>query len=163
MVDFADFVVSTPDDRPQLVVEAKRQAGAGPYWATVFRSNLARYGALPSAPYFLLALPDQFYLWTEADEPAAPPRYTIDAHHELAPYVESIRRAPDHLSNEGFELLVQAWLDDLLASSANPQTGVPQPVLDRSVAPRSAWLVESGLADALRHGTLRIPGNRVTG
>ncbi len=159
MVDLADFVVTAPDDRAQLVVEVKRRPGAGPEWAAALRRNLFAHAALPAAPYFLLALPDRFYLWKDAPPAeAVAPQYAFDARAELAPYADALHSRLDDLSEEGFALLVQAWLSDLLATlppapaqvGADTHTGVP--------AERRRWLWQSGLAEALRRGQLRAPG-----
>ena len=155
MVDFADFLVTSPDSRVQLAVEAKRHTGANPAWAATFRRNLLAHATGPRAPYFLLALPDHFYLWRDA--PAGEsvlPQYTIDARAELSPYLAALRSDPAQLSGEGFELLVQAWLSDLLVrgpdGSGQQSTG----------GPRRAWLVDSGLWNAVRAGHLRTPATR---
>lgn len=152
MVDFADFLVTSPDDRVQLAVEAKRHTGADPAWAAAFRRNLLAHTAGPGAPYFLLALPDRFYLWRDAPAgESVPPQYTIDARAELAPYLAALRTDPAQLSGEGFELLVQAWLGDLLAAGPDGNDRPP------AGGARRAWLVDSGLWNAVRAGHLRTP------
>lgn len=163
MVDFADFVVTTPDDRAQLVVEVKRRLGASPEWAAALRRNLSVHGVLPHAPYFLLALPDRFYLWKDAPPAALQgPQYAIDARHELAPYTSTLRTPPDELSEQGFALLVQAWLGDLVAAASEiPARGGGTE--QRVPAERRPWLVESGLADALRRGRLHAAGAAAVG
>lgn len=153
MVDFADFLVTSPDDRVQLAVEAKRYAGADPTWAAALRRNLLAHTPSPQARFFLLALPDRFYLWKDApgDEPV-PPQYTIDARSELAPYTAALHTDLAELSGEGFELLVQAWLGDLLAAGPDI-SGERAPAGDA----RRSWLFDSGLWDAIRTGRLRTP------
>ena len=67
----ADIVVFGPDARPQLLVEVKNRSAASPEWAAQLRRNLAVHFGLTSTPYFLLALPDIFYFWrnAEGDQP----------------------------------------------------------------------------------------------
>ena len=156
MIDFADFVVTSPDDRPQLIVEAKRYRDTSPGWAAEFRRNMFAHGPVPPARFFLLASPDHFYLWKDAPvaEPVSP-YFTIDARAELAPYLSTLHADVGELSGEGFEFLVRAWLNDLLA--AGPDADRDDPAVRRA---RKQWLVDSGLWDAVRTGQIREPALR---
>ena len=132
----ADFVVRSPGERVVLVVEVKNRTNATADWAAQLRRNLAEMGALPSAPYFLLALPDKFFLWTQpSSNEAVPPDYEFDAETVLRPYAARLSFPLDDLSKAGFESLVHLWLEDLVRDGT----------LDR---PR--WLHASGLDEQLR-------------
>jgi len=48
----------------------------------------------------------------------------------------------DTLGKSSFEMLIQAWLEDLVDGIV-PESGNP-------------WLVESGLADSVRNGYVRL-------
>lgn len=146
MLQMADIAVYGRDGALQLVVEVKGLSGVSPEWAAELRRNLLREELLPRSPFFLLALRDFFYLWTDArpggDE--RPPEYVIDAAEALAPYVEGTSLSLTGLSSYGLDLLVLAWLHDL-ARLAQGGEGAP-------VAP--GWLVESGLYQAIRNGSI---------
>ena len=62
MKGLADFVVHSPDDLVQLVVEVKSVKGATDEWAAKMRRNLLAYAVIPNSRFFLLALPEYFYL-----------------------------------------------------------------------------------------------------
>src|SRR5439155_15396219 len=89
-----DIAVYSNDDTLQLVVEVKGKTAATPDWAAHMRRNLAAHLAIPSSPFFLLALPDHFYLWRNVSSPLAmvPPDYDIDPAPLLAPYVADPQR-----------------------------------------------------------------------
>lgn len=141
----ADILVYGRDRRLQLAIEAKAIPGMSGQWAQELRSNLLEFDSLPAAPYFLLALPDSFYLWgpTAADDADAPPQYRIDAREVLAPYTASLDRPLEKFSTPGFRLLVASWLQDLMLWDVPPY-GVP------------AVLLDSGLYEAIRGGSAAI-------
>lgn len=62
----ADFMVSDRLGQLALVVEAVNILNTTPEWAAKFRHNLPADGLYPDARYFLIALPDTFYLWKDA-------------------------------------------------------------------------------------------------
>ena len=59
----ADIAVYSPDDRLKLVVEVKGYRNATDEWAAQMRRNLLEYNAVPVGEFFLLVLPEYFYLW----------------------------------------------------------------------------------------------------
>jgi len=144
----ADIIVYGGDGRIQLVVEVKGMAGKDAAWAREMRRNLLGFSALPLAPYFLLALPDVFYLWKQGEpiEEDAAPSYEIDARESLAPYTKAFINSLDSLSSSSLELLVASWLQDLVNRS--PLRG--------GAAHETGWFVESGLRDAIRGGTVSV-------
>jgi hypothetical protein len=132
----ADFVIRSPDDRVLLVVEAKKRVNASAEWAAQLRRNLAVQGALPPSPYFMLALPDKFFLWKHASShQPVPPDYEFDAEAVLRPYLASLKSPLSDLSETSFESVVRLWLEDLVR-----EEGLDQP----------RWLHASGLDTALR-------------
>src|SRR5687767_14768726 len=87
-----DFVIRTQDDQILLIVEAKKRINASAEWAAQMRHNLIAHGALPPAPYFLLALPDKFFLWKQQQtSQMVLPDYEFDADEALRPYLESLK------------------------------------------------------------------------
>lgn len=141
----ADFVVYAQDDTICVVVEAKSTSNGSAEWAAELRHNLLTHQAVPHAPYFLLALPRRFYLWKDAPATEAVlPHYQIDPQVMLPLYLRELSVPLDQLSVDGWEFVVAAWLDDLVGKS---------PHHDLSTAAHQ-WLVESGLYDAVRNGTV---------
>lgn len=141
----ADFVVYAPDDTICLVVEAKSTSNGSPEWAAELRRNLLTHRVVPQAPYFLLALSRHFYLWKDAPATEAVlPHYQIDTQDMLPLYLRELSMPLDQLSGDGWEFVVAAWLDDLVGGP--PRHDLP--------APAHQWLVESGLYDAIRNGTV---------
>lgn len=132
-----DIVVSSPDGRIVLVVEVKNHAGASEEWATHFRRNLVAHSILPAAEYFLLALPDDLFLWRNSQTPGeAPPAYRVPTAEALEPF----RVAGSGVA--GLEMAVNAWLNVL----TSPDIG------EEEVARRYGWLVDSGLYQRIRGG-----------
>lgn len=143
MQSAADFVVYGQDDAIQLVVEARNTRNGSPEWAAEFRRNLLVHGAVPQAPYFLLASPRYLYLWKDAPmSEAVLPDYQIDAAVVVPLYLQPATLPIDHLSGAGWEFVVAAWLDELVGGQLRDDL----PVTVRH------WLVESGLYDAVRDG-----------
>lgn len=132
-----DIVVFSPDDRIQLVVEVKNHPGASEEWATRFRRNLVAHSVLPDAEFFLLALPDDLFLWKNSqDSGDAAPTYRISTAEALEPF----RMAGS--GEAGLEMAVNAWLNVL----TSPDLGVDE------VARSYRWLVDSGLYQRIRGG-----------
>ncbi len=146
MPDVADFVVQSPDDKVQLVVEAKTKPDASALWAAHMRRNLIAHAAVPSTPYFILALPDHFYMWKNAQSAGTvTPDYVIDTREVLRPYLESLKSSVRDLSEQSFELVVRTWLEDLVKADLGPGREGPQ----------QKWLLDSGLYERVRDGTVK--------
>jgi hypothetical protein len=97
---------------------------------------------LPRAPFFLLALPERFFLWKNASPlEATPPDYEIDASLVLQPYAGNLHMPLAALSEDGFDILVRSWLDDVVNSTRLRQS--------------DQWLAESGLYDAIKQGSIK--------
>ena len=112
------------------------------------RRNLLSHAAIPFSPYFLLALSDSFYLWkndSSADH-AAEADYKISAFQMLAPYLGQSIPPLDELSEYGLELIVTSWLEELVYSELRRDT----------IRPNLQWLLDSGLYESIRGGSLAI-------
>jgi len=144
----ADIAGYSPDGKLQLVVEIKSRPGASAEWVTRMRRNLLVHSAIPPAPYFLLVLPDFFYLWTDATSMSdlAPPAYQITAAEVLAPYLDPSPQSLNDLSEYSLELLVTSWLEDLIRTELQRD----------KVGPHLQWLFDSGLYEAINHGSIAI-------
>jgi len=129
-----------------LIVEIKKKLGTSSQWATMLKRNILAHGALPDARFFLLALPDRFYLWKNAGSWSGlvQPMLEIDPQPFLLPYYQKAGVTPEQIGGRGFELIVTSWLADLLRSEVLP---------DRAKNGQK-WLVESGLFEAISGGRL---------
>ena len=117
----ADVAVYSPEGNLQLVVEIKNRSGASAEWVIQMRRNLRVHAIIPPSPYFLLVLPDFFYLWTDAVSvpDLAPPAYQMKAAEVLAPYLDQSAQSLTDLSEYSLELLVTSWLEDLIGQTSD--------------------------------------------
>ena len=118
----ADIVAVGASGSSTLVVEVRDRLGVSPDWAAKLRRNLIAHGVVGNAKYFLLATPDRFFLWKDIAVGAleVPPTCLIDAMDLLAPYFAAAGISPKKVSEHSFELIVAAWLRDLLATDDLP-------------------------------------------
>ncbi len=154
----ADIAVYSREGSLSLVAETKNRPLATQTWAAEYLRNLIDYyGAATGAPYFLLALPDSFYLWRtgpnlshsgHAPDPIGKldPHYRADAKPLLRPYLEDIGLPLDDLSEAGFALLVSAWLSDVVDPDLREED-----VLDEV----RGLLFSSGLRRAIEGGSVK--------
>lgn len=145
--EYVDIAVYSEDGKLQLVVEVKNKLEATVDWAAVMRRNLIAHVSLPTAPFFLLALPDHFYLWKNAGSlnRAVPPDYDVDPTPLLSAYVNGASSSLRSLSGNGLALAVSAWLTNLVNATSKQVT-----------SPHQKWLHDSGLYSAIRSGTVRL-------
>lgn len=134
-----------------LAVVVKAKSGTDAEWATQWRRNIAVHSVLPGADFFLMALPDRFYLWNNIVEATREawlaPTLEVDPASLLEPYYERIGIKSDALHGETFEFVLLTWLNDVIdASSANA-----------SLHASSEWLERSGLYKALRNTRVVVP------
>lgn len=139
-----DIAVYDPRGKLQLIVDVKNKQMASEEWVVQTYQNLLEYMCIPHIPYFLLALPEFFYLWQNADGFSTHPNFRIDAAKVLSSYIEHSGRFLDNISGMGLEFLVSVWLRDLM--SARREDDVSEQGLQ--------WFFESGLYDAIRNGTI---------
>ncbi|MFP4437459.1 MAG: hypothetical protein ACLFVO_09450 [Chloroflexaceae bacterium] len=144
--DIADIAVYDKQDQLVLVGEVKNKLAAAPEWAGRFRRNILAHGIYPSAPFFLFAFPDTFYLWTASHQPLeyTEPDFTIDARPLLRPYFEQAGVQPEQISESSLELIIAAWLDEIIHTTVAPE----------ALTAGQPWLIESGLYAAIAGGRL---------
>jgi hypothetical protein len=148
MSQAADLIVHERNGRIALVVEVNGRTETSRAWATQLRRNILAHGVIPNSRFFLLALPDRLYLWkaTENLPELVEPTYEIDATPFFQPYYEKAGLTPDSLSSQSFELIVTAWLHELIHWGISPNI----PGTEREA------LKESGLLEALQGGTITV-------
>jgi hypothetical protein len=146
MSQSADIAAFDKNGQLALLAEVKNKRGTSREWANEMRRSIYEHARLPNAPYFLLALPDKFYLWqgTNGSSEAAPPMLEVDPTPFLRPYYQ--RLGTSVLTGESFELLVAAWLNRVLIARS-PED------LDSD---NESWLVASGVFDRLAGGHLEL-------
>jgi hypothetical protein len=137
-----DFIVEKPGEGIRLLVEAKNTTSPSPEWAARFLRNLFVHAQISESAYFLLALRDHLYLWRRPEPNVSVPDFQADTGVALQPYLSRLNATLPELSESSFELLIEAWLTDLVADT------LPD-------AANQEWLVDSGLADSVRDGAIR--------
>jgi hypothetical protein len=137
-----DFTVEKPGEGIRLLVEAKNATAPSRDWAVRFLRNLFVHAHIPPSEYFLLALRDHLYLWRRPVPEAAGPDFEADTAAVLRPYLSRLPGPLDKLSESGFEMLIQAWLSDLVAGTLTDSDN-------------QRWVEESGLAKSVRDGFIR--------
>lgn len=144
----AQWDIGVYDRYGQLVLaaEVKSKINASPGWAAQLRRNILAHGIYPNPPYFLMAFPDQFFLWSKATSQMQndEPDYVVDARPILQPYLRQVQTDSDRLSVQSLELIVSSWLSQMIYwdKTASQLTKSDQ------------WLAESGLLDAIAGGRL---------
>lgn len=135
-----DFVVETRQG-VQLIVEAKKRRIPSRREVVQYRSNLLRHFLMLQSEYFLLALGDHLYLWRGGSPPDAEPEYVGDTAAALKPQLDRIGLPLEELGQISFEMLILAWLNELIMGTLEDSVNRP-------------WLEASGLAAAVRNGSL---------
>ena len=138
-----DLSFDNPDGQLTLVVEVKNKTNVSPEWVAKLRRNILAHSILPNAPYFLIVFPDKFYLWIDENHiEESKPAYIIDAYSILQPYFERAEVTASQISGQSLELIVAAWLGEIIYSPKLPET------IDDS----QRWVMDSGLYAALTGG-----------
>lgn len=148
MRQYADILAFDRNGQLALIAEVKNKRGTSGEWAAKMRRNMYAHGLLPDTPFFLLALPDRFYLWKNGGEDAEilEPTQQVDPRPFLQPYYEQTGVGADGLTGKGFELIVSSWLNQVLRARS------PQDLPDGG----RDWLIGSGLFDRLAGGHLEL-------
>lgn len=148
MASVLDLALYDRADRLAALAEVKNKRGTSHEWAARTRRNILAHGGEWDAEFFLLVTPDRLYLWKEAGmEPAeVPPTYVADTESEFEPYFKRAGVEPHSVSGAAFEMLVGAWLGDVIRSEGASEESTD----DRS------WLVRSGLHAAVKNGRIRF-------
>lgn len=159
----ADTTVVDRAGKPVLAAEAKSRFDVSSSWAAGTFRNLYAHGSVPDVPFFLLALPDTFYLWKhprrKADqafmegrrsalgETEVEPDHAVPAWEIVRPHLgRPGGRDPD--PREVGSYAMRMALDAFLADVLNARN------LTRETAPPNLrWLFESGLYEAMRGGS----------
>lgn len=148
MRQYADILAFDRFGQVALIGEIKNKRGTSAEWAAKMRRNMFAHGLLPNAPFFLLALPDVFYLWknTGINLDVIAPTQKIDPQPFLQPYYENSGISPDNLTGRSFEFIVTSWLNQALRAKSQ------QDLFSKN----QDWLVSSGLFDKLAGGRLEL-------
>lgn len=144
-----DMVVYDRRRCPQLLVKIKMKRQASPEWVRETAQLLWDDEEMPEAPFFLLAMPDQFCLWcnpAHTMRQALAPDYAADPATLLRPFAQGnpFNTGTLDLNAFGLELWTATWLDLL----TNPRSSS---VLQSDQRP---FLEESGLLAAIQGGRL---------
>jgi len=144
MLPYVDLALYDRDGQLAALVEVKNKVGTSREWAAKLRRNILAHGGFRTIDFFLLITPDRLYVWKHAGSEPNPvePTYDVDAHPLLEPHFARAGVNPAAVSGRAFELVVAAWLADLVRPAGSRE----------NVAAQQRWLVESGLLDAVRHG-----------
>ncbi|MCD8488117.1 MAG: hypothetical protein LRZ84_15600 [Desertifilum sp.] len=142
----ADIAVYNRENKLKLLVEVKIQRETSSEWAAKFLRNRCIHEVFPKVCFFLMALPDAFYLWknpvvTEMIPNSKLPNYHIDPESFLKPY---FRELANLKSQEAFSLVVLTWLNHLINDGEDE--------VSQNIG--QEWLVESGLLKAIQGGRI---------
>jgi hypothetical protein len=148
MRQYADILAFDRFGQTALIAEVKNKRSTSIEWAVKMRRNMYAHGLLPDAPFFLLALPDIFYLWenTSKNLEIVEPTQEVNPFPFLQPYYESFGISPEEITTGSFEFIVKAWLNQVLEAKS------PQDLFDGN----QDWLISSGLFDKLAGGRLEV-------
>lgn len=148
MRSVADLAAYDKDGQLALVVEAKSRLHTTADWAARMRRNLFAHGIVPRSNYFMLAMPDNLYLWRgkEMGVELAKPNYVISPEPLFKRYLDSTNVNANKIGDKSLEILINSWISDLM------QSGLP----DDLPEPQRSMLVESGLVDAIRGGRVAL-------
>lgn len=144
----ADVAAYDKDGQLALVVEAKSRLHTTADWAAQMRNNLLAHGIVPKSNYFMLAMPDNLYLWLGKEMGGEPtrPHYVISPEPLFRRYLDSAHVNSLKLGKESLEILINSWISDLI------QGGLP----DDLPEPQRTILAESGLVDAIKGGRIAL-------
>ncbi|GMU52414.1 MAG: hypothetical protein AMXMBFR33_15600 [Candidatus Xenobia bacterium] len=134
--DKFDFFLLDALGNQALIVEAKSLKGASSAWASRFRDNLLKSGWAVKGSYFLLATPEQFFIW-RPESRSTEPDFVVNASPILAPYFERAQIKPSEVHPLAYELIVGQWLQDLVDSPTEQgelhESGLPSAIHGGSV------------------------------
>ena len=142
----ADLALYDPGGRLVALAAVQNKRGTSREWAAKTRRNILAHGGFSDADFFLLITPDRFYLWKGAGIAPVelPPTHEVDAEAAFAPYFERTGVDPRSVGGYAFELIVAAWLGDVMRSAVSTEGRVD----DRD------WLARSGFGTAVRGGRI---------
>lgn len=143
------IVIYGEDYKLKLIVESWPKPETSPEWAAEFRGNFLHYRVIPRSPYFLLATPGSFFLWTDAEtaDESAPPDYCVPAPSWLNTYLDRPAVSPGRISKDAWGYIVKLWLSNIVNFN-RPQ---------EPISPDEQWLIDTGLYQAIRNGSIATP------
>ena len=153
----ADILVYDTRHNLALVVITQNRWGESSEWAALRRQSLYEYDPPPKAPFFLIALPDHFYLWKNVEDTGkVKPTYDMDPRFYLQSFLKKSGLSLEKLKQpDSFDLLIGAALSGItLAYEKDEICSVYPQWLSQ---PNHAWLFESGLFDAIKRGDVEYP------
>lgn len=121
----ADVVAYNSAGKVTLIVEAKFPSNkhSSDRQAIQVRQNLIAHRGIPAVPYFMVAFPDYFYLWTQSDmnddSEDRPADIKIDAKSIIDRYAQVIGVNLDEITPLDFERLVYLWLKDISSEAGD--------------------------------------------
>ncbi|MCP4106959.1 MAG: hypothetical protein GY749_15715 [Desulfobacteraceae bacterium] len=141
-----DIAVYNAVGQLALLTEVRNKLMTSSEWAAKLRRNILEHGSFPETPFFLLALPDRFYLWKNAGivPEIVNPNYEIDPSPFLNPYYERSGLSLSDLSGQNFMIIISFWLNEIIISDIRPIT----------FPSNQKWLTESGFLKAVTDGRL---------
>ncbi|WP_013320697.1 hypothetical protein [Gloeothece verrucosa] len=147
-----DIAVYGNDKQLKLVIEVKARRGTTRDWAAKLRRNLYVNQFIPEVPFYLIALPDQFYLWKNIQNPneVVLPDYQVNPQPFLSPYYSLTEWNETKFFHTTFELIMMSWLNQII-NLETPET------LDFIY---QDWLLNSGLYEAIRGGEAKLEISR---
>jgi hypothetical protein len=97
-----DLLVNNYQGKTILGVEVKSKMNTSSDWVVKFRHNILIDNPVQKIPFFLMAFPDRFYLWTEPEiySNQSKPTYIIDALPVLKPYFERAGIMPEKIRGD---------------------------------------------------------------
>lgn len=135
----ADVVAFDHHGNPVLAVEIRKKRGTTSNWAKAMRENLMLHEYFyHHVTYFLLGLPDVFYLWEHNEQSGTTqnPDYIINPREVFDDYYCRLMNEADH---EGLEMIFYTWLSRLSNNDIN--------------AP--SFMIKSGLYEKLKNANIR--------
>ncbi len=115
------------------------------------------YDPPPKAPFFLLALPDHFYLWKNVEDTGkVEPTYEMDPRFYLQSFFKKSELSLEKLRQpDSFDILIGMALSGItLAYEENEICSVYPQWLNK---PNHKWLFGSGLFDVIKRGEVQYP------
>ena len=143
------------DKKHQLVVTVvtMNHRGKPQNWAIKLRRNLYVNAKLPKTPFFVIAMPEHFYLWKDVeDEGEIVPTYEMVHRFTLQSFFKNSGLSVEELDRDTFELLTNAWFSFLQLAHEKMDICSQHP--DWLLEKNQTWLFNSGLFEAIKNGKL---------
>jgi hypothetical protein len=151
----ADILVYDTRHNLELVVITENRWEESPEWAALRRQNLHEYDPPPRAPFFLLALPDHFYLWKNVEDTGkVEPTYDMDPRFFLQPFFKKTNLSLEKLRQpDSFDILIGSALSIITFAEEKNELCSAYPQWLKK--PNHQWLFDSSLFDAIKRGEVQ--------